>query len=158
MQGPFTESYLPLGDLWLDFGHGEDVTEYSRELDLDTATVDVSYRAGGVAYRRTLFVSAPDQALVIRLTADQPGRLDLAVSLTTPLRGVTVSEGPDSLRLRDAPPPTWSRTTTTSSRPWSTTTPRARPGCASAPSSAPSLRAAPCRPARPRSQSPGPTW
>lgn len=45
MRGTFTQSYLPLGDLLLDFGHQEEVTEYSRALDLDTATVLIRYYA-----------------------------------------------------------------------------------------------------------------
>ena len=105
LQGPFTQSYLPLGDLWLDFEHdGEDVEEYRRELDLDTAAVTVRYRAGGVTYYRSLFVSAPDQALVVRLTADRPGSLTLAASLSSPLKSASETVGADTLRLSGRTP------------------------------------------------------
>ena len=105
LQGPFTQSYLPLGDLWLDLEHGNaDVEEYRRELDLDTATVTISYRVGGVTYRRSLFVSAPDQALVVRLTADQPGSLTLAACLSSPLRSTSETVGADTLRLSGRAP------------------------------------------------------
>jgi alpha-L-fucosidase 2 len=104
LQGPFTQSYLPLGDLWLEFGHAEEAEEYRRELNLDTATVEIGYRIGEVRYRRSLFISAPDQAFVIRLTASQPGSLDLKVSLASPLQSVTVSEGQDSLYLAGRAP------------------------------------------------------
>ena len=105
MQGPFTQSYLPLGDLILDFEHGEEaVSDYRRELDLETATVQISYRAGEVAYRRTVFVSAPDQALVVHLTADRPGSLSFSASLTSLLQSLTQSDGPDTLKLTGQAP------------------------------------------------------
>ena len=104
MQGPFTQSYLPLGDLRLDFGHGEDAEDYRRELDLETATAKVSYRVGDVVYTRTIFAGAPDQAIVMRLTASRPGMLDLRVSLSSPLRSVTESRGPETLRLTGRAP------------------------------------------------------
>ena len=37
LQGPFTQSYQPLGDLLLTFAASDPVTEYRRALDLDTA-------------------------------------------------------------------------------------------------------------------------
>ena len=68
--------YVPLGDLFLDFGHGEGgepVPDYRRELDLEKAVVRVSYRCGGVAYTREVFASFPDQVIAVRIAADRPG-------------------------------------------------------------------------------------
>jgi alpha-L-fucosidase 2 len=76
--------YLPVGDLWLDFGHKGDVQDYRYGLDLATAVVKTSYRYNGVAYRREAFVSHPDQVLVVRLETDQPGALSFTASLDTP--------------------------------------------------------------------------
>ena len=71
--------YQPLGDLWLHFyGHGkkdEKIENYHRELDLNTATVRVLYTYNNVTFRRELFASTPDRVLVIRLSADRPGRI-----------------------------------------------------------------------------------
>lgn len=73
--------YQPLGNLRLGFpGHGK-VNDYRRELDLDRAVVRVSYRVEGVQFRREYFVSAVDQVVVIRLTADRPGRIDVLASM-----------------------------------------------------------------------------
>ena len=108
IQGPFTQSYLPLGDLWLDFIYGgaadQEVTEYQRTLNLDTATVEVSYRIHDVVYHRSLFISAPDQAIIIRLTASRPASLSLGVSLSSPLRSTTVCQGQSSLLLTGRAP------------------------------------------------------
>ena len=68
-------NYQTLGNLWISLPESGSVTNYRRALDLSTAMVTVNYTANGVAYRRELFASAPDQVVVLRLTADQPGRL-----------------------------------------------------------------------------------
>ena len=65
-------TYQTLGDLILDFSHTKEVTEYRRSLDLDTAIATVEYHMGDDNYRREMFVSAVDQAIVIRLTGNRP--------------------------------------------------------------------------------------
>ena len=57
MQGPYNQSYQPLGDLRLTFDHPGEATEYRRELDLDTAVSRVTYRIGAAEYVREAFVS-----------------------------------------------------------------------------------------------------
>ena len=78
MQGPWTESYMPLGDLFLDFEAADGpISDYRRDLDLTRAVVTTQYQQGGATYTRGVFASAPDRAIVLRLTCDQPGRLSL---------------------------------------------------------------------------------
>lgn len=80
MQGPYTEAYLPLGDLNLHFKPGEP-TAYRRSLDLMTGQATASYSLDGKAIHRTVFASLPDQVLVVdlkgvrELTADFSGKL-----------------------------------------------------------------------------------
>ncbi len=81
--------YQTLGDLHLDFspmGLAPDTTvdNYRLQLDLDTAIAKVTFRHNAVTYTREIFSSAPDQVIVIRLTADKPGALHLRVSLDRP--------------------------------------------------------------------------
>jgi alpha-L-fucosidase 2 len=86
MQGLFTESYEPLGDLRLSFGGG-DIATYERSLDLSTAIATTRYTLpGGAHYVREVFSSAPDQIIVVRLTCDQPGRLSFTASLDSELK------------------------------------------------------------------------
>ena len=56
MMGPHTESYLPLGNLEIDFHHGDKGWDGRRELDLETAVASVHYRLGreGTAVDRLL--------------------------------------------------------------------------------------------------------
>src|SRR6185312_11768094 len=57
-------TFQGLGTLQLDFpANNAPVHDYRRSLDLRYATSQVSYEQGGVHYRRTLFVSAPDQVI-----------------------------------------------------------------------------------------------
>lgn len=101
--GRFTQSYLPLGDLLLcHHGSGEAQT-LTRRLRLDQAVHETEYELNGVGYTRTAFLSHPDQALFLRVTADQPGALGLDVLLRTPVRGKT--EARDHLLWMDLEAP-----------------------------------------------------
>lgn len=58
---------LPLGKLRLRTGHQEaQARTFTRRLDLQTATAEVSYRHGTTRYRREYFVSHPDRVMVAR--------------------------------------------------------------------------------------------
>lgn len=85
--GQFTQSYLPLGDLLLTHPGAQEAESLTRRLSLDEAVHETTYRLDGVQYTRQVFVSFPDQALFLRLTADRPGAIRLHIRLATPLRG-----------------------------------------------------------------------
>lgn len=105
MQGNYSESYLPLGDVRLhqDLG-GQAPTAYYRDLDLGTATATTRFTAGGVRYERTLFVSAPDNALVMRLTSSKPGALRFDVATRSQLRHQVATAAPGELVVRGKAP------------------------------------------------------
>lgn len=75
------QPYQPLGDLWLEMSQHTAVSDYRRELDLDSGIARVTYRAGDATYTREIFASAPAQTLVVRLSCDQPGRIDCRATL-----------------------------------------------------------------------------
>jgi alpha-L-fucosidase 2 len=78
-------NYQTLGDLHLEFDTlTQNITNYRRELDLETAVASVRYSSGNVNFTREIFSSAPDQALVVRLTADKPGALSFGANLSRP--------------------------------------------------------------------------
>ncbi len=81
MQGPFTQSYLPFGDLFIEMDHACDYENYRRWLDLDTATHHTEYTLGDVRFTRQAFISAPANVLVLRLTCSQRGGLNFRVRL-----------------------------------------------------------------------------
>ena len=87
MQGPYTQSYPPLGDLYLTFEHGDAARGgYRRQLDLRSAVADVRYRIGTTNYVREIFASHPDQVIVVRLSADRPGMITFTATLDSQLR------------------------------------------------------------------------
>ncbi len=75
--------YQCLANLHLFFKNHDSVTNYKRWLDLENGISGVNYNSNGVTYQREVFASAPDQVIVIRITADKPN----SISFTANLRG-----------------------------------------------------------------------
>lgn len=92
--------YQPVGDLLLAFPEVESIADYRRELDLDSAVARVSYTAGGVRFTREVFSSPVDQVLVMRLSADRPGRVTFKAGMKTPQEAAVGTEGRDTLVMR----------------------------------------------------------
>jgi alpha-L-fucosidase 2 len=89
--------YQPVGNLWLKFfDDQQQISDYKRQLDLETAITSVSYVVDGVTYKREVFSSAPDQVIVMRLTADKPGKISFAARMDSPQK-VTVAARPAGL-------------------------------------------------------------
>lgn len=78
------QKYQSLANLHLFFQNHEKVTDYKRWLDLTTSITSVEYSVGDIKYLREVFSSAPDQTIVVRLTASKPG----SISFKANLRGV----------------------------------------------------------------------
>jgi alpha-L-fucosidase 2 len=76
--------YQPMGDLRMVFDHGGTIQNYRRELSLDDATCRIQYECDGVKFQREILASHPDEVIAMRLTANQPGRINFQVRLTSP--------------------------------------------------------------------------
>ena len=76
--------FQPVGNLNLHFaGHDSaNVSNYRRELDLETAIVTTTYSIGRVTYTRQMFSSIPNQVIVVRITADKKGSISFEASAT----------------------------------------------------------------------------
>ncbi|WP_431214238.1 glycoside hydrolase family 95 protein [Puia sp. P3] len=85
MQGGWSESYLPLGDLQLHQETGKPAS-YSRELNIRDGIARTAYTVNGVKYIRDVFVSAPDQVMVIRWTSSGKGAISLRLGASSLLR------------------------------------------------------------------------
>ncbi len=92
--------YEPVGDLRLTFPGHNDVSNYRRELNLDTAIAKVSYQAGDVSFSREVFASPLDQVIVVSLTADRPGEISFVTTFSTPQKAAIDTETNDTLALR----------------------------------------------------------
>lgn len=106
MQGPYNQSYQPLGDLKLTFPGGENSVpdSYERSLDLDRAVATVRYRVGDATFTREVFSSFPDQVILVRLTCDKPKCVSFSATAESLLRHTTVTEGKDTLIVRGKTP------------------------------------------------------
>lgn len=107
MMGPFTQSYLPLGDLRLVMEHGGVCEAYRRSLDLAQGIAFVDYTMGEVRYTREMFVSHPDQVIVVRLRSSKPGALRFHANLDSPLRYRTEAAGHYFVLHGEAPEQVW---------------------------------------------------
>src|SRR6478672_11048050 len=56
-------SHQPLGDLFIDFGQLQNVSDYSRGLDLTTGVSTTTYKTGTTQLKREVFASAPDNVI-----------------------------------------------------------------------------------------------
>src|SRR4029079_15530724 len=74
----------PFGDLRFHFFNHEHATDYRRELDLDSAIARTTYRVDEVTYKREVFASYPDRAIVVQIAADHHGRLSFALKMDSP--------------------------------------------------------------------------
>lgn len=90
--GTWTQAYMPLGNLKLDFGKKTKAENYRRSLDLTNAVAAVEYQTGETVYKREAFASFPAKAVFIRLTAQGPGKLNFTVSFDSELRCTVFTE------------------------------------------------------------------
>lgn len=72
--------YQSLGELWMDFPQLK-AQNYTRSLDLSTAIAKVKYTVDGVTYTRESFASETDGVIVVRLSADKPGKISFRLTL-----------------------------------------------------------------------------
>ncbi len=76
-------SYGTLGDLMLTMADAQAPADYERALDLSTAITHTRYRTSAGSFAREAFVSAPDQVIVLRLTAPK-GKLGFDIAWRAP--------------------------------------------------------------------------
>lgn len=104
MQGDYTESYLPLGDMKISQrGIDANVTNYSRSLDLNTAVQTTAFTSNGVAFTREMFISAPYNVLVIKYVASEKGKISIDVNLSSPLKNTVKAENGEIMVSGTAP-------------------------------------------------------
>jgi alpha-L-fucosidase 2 len=110
VKGPHGMRLLTLGGVVLTLGEATDAaggsgagnlaagaldgaTQYTRELDLQTAVSTTRFRLQGVDYERTAFASLSDNVLIVRLKASKRGAISLKVSHRNTFDAVNRAEG-----------------------------------------------------------------
>lgn len=62
----WSQAYMPLGDIIIDFGV-EEYNDYERRLNLSGAVLTSSFTSNGVSYKKTAFVSNPHDIMLYRI-------------------------------------------------------------------------------------------
>lgn len=74
-------NFTTMGEFYIETGLSSiGMTEYKRALSLDSALAMVQFKKDGVRYQRNYFISYPNNVMVIRFKADQPGKQNLVFS------------------------------------------------------------------------------
>ena len=68
-------SYQNFGNLYLEMKPDGKTSDFSRSLDLATGIHTTTWKQDGTTFTREVFASSPDQAIIIRIQADQPGKI-----------------------------------------------------------------------------------
>ncbi len=93
LQGRYTNCYQPLGNLLIEYDHKGEPSDYSRKLDLNTATATTAYGEPGHRFTTTCFASNPDSVIVAVLKSDSPEGMNATVRFESLLPHKTESNG-----------------------------------------------------------------
>ena len=89
LQGKFSESYAPLGTLFLEINDDPYIIDYYRELDLDNAIAKVKTTSNNNVIEREYLVSNPDKIFAIHLTSKKAGAIGFTVYFQSLLQHTT---------------------------------------------------------------------
>ncbi len=86
LQGAYSQSFAPLGTIFIDFDNQKNFSNYKRELDISNAVSKVSYNVDGTTYQREYFVSYPDQIMAIKLSSSKKKSLNCTIRFESLLK------------------------------------------------------------------------
>ncbi|XOV93076.1 MAG: glycoside hydrolase N-terminal domain-containing protein [Bacteroidota bacterium] len=92
-------SYQPFGNILLQFPGHDTLENYRRELNLKDGIARVTYDQKGVTYTREIFSSYPDQAIMMRITSSQKGKLNLSAFMSSPQSAYDIALNDDMVVL-----------------------------------------------------------
>lgn len=95
VQGYYTNNYMPLGTLTVDYLNRRegDRQGYCRELDIANSKASARYTANGYPVETEYFASAPDSVIVVRIVTKDPAGLDAVISLDSQLPHSVTANG-----------------------------------------------------------------
>lgn len=86
LQGKFSESYAPLGTLFIKMNDDPFITDYYRELDIDQAVAKVKTTSNSNVIEREYLVSNPDNIFAIHLISKKAGALGFTIHFESLLK------------------------------------------------------------------------
>ncbi len=101
-ESTWSQAYMPLGDLIIDFDGAKKAKHYRRSLDLNEAISYVDYEQGAKKIHREVFASNPDKVIAVRITCDG-GKFSMNISLKCELRNSVFADGNLLIMSGEAP-------------------------------------------------------
>lgn len=90
---PRFRSYQTFGQIKLKMNTKHAYSNYKRELILNTGINTTTFEIDGVTYTREVFASAPDNIILIHLSADQPGSINTTIELNRIQDAKVIAQG-----------------------------------------------------------------
>ncbi|MET0466913.1 MAG: glycoside hydrolase family 95 protein [Chitinophagaceae bacterium] len=105
MQGLYTESYMPAGDILIkqDF-HNAKPEKYYRDLNIEKAIATTRFTINGTTYLREVFCNAPSNIMVMRFTADKQNALNIDILSQSQLRSNVAKNNNNEILLSGKAP------------------------------------------------------
>ncbi|MHA7943924.1 glycoside hydrolase family 95 protein [Formosa sp. 3Alg 14/1] len=76
---PKVRSYQTFGDLMLDYHWKSEAKDYKRALNLHSGIATTTFEVDDNVIKQEVFASAPDNVIVVRISATQPFNVDVAL-------------------------------------------------------------------------------
>lgn len=87
MQGPYSESFMPLGDLLIKQELNQHKpANYRRELNIKDGITTTSFEVNGTLFKREVFASAPGECIIVRLSANQKQKISVSIATRSQLK------------------------------------------------------------------------
>lgn len=99
MLGRWTQAYLPLADLTINFDINGVPKNYSRELNIEKAVARTEFEMDGGRYSREVFASFPDRIIVIKFSCSQRKKISFSAFLESQLESSCSSLNDDCIEL-----------------------------------------------------------
>jgi len=96
---PNIRSYQPFGDLFIDYEWKTKPENYHRELNLKTGIASSSFMADGKHFIEEVFVSAPDNKMIIHIKSSDGGLINVSFRLTREKDAVVKAVDNNTLHL-----------------------------------------------------------
>ncbi len=90
-QNTWSQAYMPLGNLEIEFGRCSRAKDYKRTLDLENAVSTVSYTKSGVKHEREYFASYPSKIIAAKYTFSN--KISFTFGLTSKLKSNSFVDG-----------------------------------------------------------------
>ncbi len=96
---PRIRSYQPLGNLLIDYSWESAPTDFRRSLDIRNGIATTSFLVNGKRFIQRVFASAPDNVIVLKLTAENGAAINASFTLSREIDAITATASDSIITL-----------------------------------------------------------